>query len=178
MLCFCVCVCVRYLQATGASQFMGGSTATNCTPSTSTRQCTGLVPSRKSLIPKHQWKRQRSSWFETSRWAMQHTHTHTQKRAPPSVLFPWKPHGLIRPRVQSFPCLPFSFLNDLILFQTTPRHYIMTDPKQRGHFKIKLDPVIGSPESFDWWDLKGCFLLVPSHTEGEWSVFYKGRTYF
>ena len=51
---------------------MGGSTVTGCTPSISTRLCTGHVPSRRSLIPKHQWKHQRSFWFETSRWVTQH----------------------------------------------------------------------------------------------------------
>ena len=46
---------------------MGGNTATDCTPSTSMRLCTGHVPFRRSLIPKRQWKHQHSCLFETSR---------------------------------------------------------------------------------------------------------------
>lgn len=63
---------VCFSQGTGASQCTGESIATGYTPSTSTRLCTGHVPSRRSLIPKHRWKHQHSSWFETLRWV---THT-------------------------------------------------------------------------------------------------------
>lgn len=70
-----------FFQVTGALQFMVGNIAIGCTPSTSMRLCTGLVPSRKSLIVNHPWKRQHSSWFETSRWATQRRHTNIHRVA-------------------------------------------------------------------------------------------------